>query len=135
MVMPSFLYKLLGYTSFSGKLSVENLLVTQVTSFLREKTLDGALPAVWTHLPNEGLRSKTTAALVRAMGMISGAPDYVFCWQGGAGFIKLKTPTGNMSERQTWFKQWCDHNHVHHAICRSVPEVEAALILWGVIRD
>lgn len=113
------------------RLEEEQKLSVEVANWLRERSLDGTLKAVWTHVANEGKRSMTAAQILKAMGLIPGASDYVFMWGDGAGVIELKAGKNKETENQLHFFSWCGALGVRHATCRSLDEVQSALVSWG----
>lgn len=120
-----------------GKISKqrgETALSILVADTLRGYTIDGRLKAVWCKIPNESKRSPLAGSILKAMGMIPGAFDFVFTWDGGSGWIELKNPedkSSNFNENQRNFSAWCMHRDVQHALCRSVDEVIHTLKKWG----
>lgn len=100
---------------------------------LRVLTLEKQFPCVWSHLANEGKRSPLVAIITKAMGMIPGAGDYVFCWATGSGFIELKYDKNKQTERQKYFEKWCNENGVKYALCYSADSAIETLKGWGLI--
>lgn len=100
---------------------------------LRFKTLQGDFRAVWLHIPNEAKRHPITALILKAMGIMTGAPDYVFCWKGGCGFIEFKSGKGKQTEWQKYFQSWCEYAGIPYVVCRSVADGTATLREWGVM--
>lgn len=68
------------------------------------------------------------------MGMIPGAPDFIFTWNEGCSWLELKSPKGRLSPAQKEFAHWCDRMGVPWGIARSVQEVEDHLMAWGVLK-
>lgn len=136
---PPFLVALLHRKKLSpkaeGNLKPEERLTVAVANTLRQASLQGRLRAVWFHVPNEhqgkGRVHMLRIAVKIAMGVIAGVSDLVFLWADGAGVIEMKVGTG-LSDHQRNFSKWCGHEGVRFALCRSVQEVEAALVQWGV---
>lgn len=127
----------LMYCPKTSNLRGETGLSVQVANMLREYTLNGKLKAVWTKIPNEGKRSRISGAILKAMGLIPGAFDFVFVWKDGGGWIELKLPddtTSKFNENQRNFSAWCMHKDVNHALCRSPDEVAHVLKKWGALR-
>lgn len=104
---------------------------------LRVATMEGRLRAVWTHVPHEAAGKGKFAAIymakAKALGLIKGSADLVFVWAGGGGWIEMKTETGSLTPEQRDFRLWCENSGVHHAVCRSVAEVEERLREWGAL--
>ena len=51
-------------------------------------------------------------------------------WLGGSGFI-FKTPAGRQQVTQERCQAWLDMLGHHYAVCRSIEDVDAALVAWG----
>jgi hypothetical protein len=117
-----------------AELDAEARLCMQIADRLRELTLDGSLKAVWCHVPNEGKRNWFTAILLRAIGMLPGAFDYWFIWEGGGGIIEIKVD-GDLNENQEYFETWALSKNVNKAVARSVEKVIDILTRWGAIEN
>jgi hypothetical protein len=52
------------------------------------------------HIANEAKRSIIDASKQKAMGLLSGVPDYGFVWKGNTYYFELKTEEGKVSENQ-----------------------------------
>jgi hypothetical protein len=91
--------------------------------------LDVALPhdATYFSVPNGGLRHKKAAIKLIATGLTAGVPDLLVIWCGRALFIELKTATGRVSMAQRAMHKRLVHCGAEVMLCRSLPEVEAAL--------
>lgn len=133
-MVPPFLLSLLQYSPLYGiQLKPEQALSIAVGNLLRDLALTGKLRATFTKIPNEGKRSWRMGCLFKAMGMITGALDWVFVWEGGGGWIELKIGKRKESPTQEWFMAWCKLNNVNHAVCRSPEEVLECLQSWGAL--
>jgi hypothetical protein len=87
---------------------------------------------MWFHVPNGEKRSKATAGRLKAMGVRAGVPDLCFILPGGASaFIELKAGKGRLTSEQVAFFDAIPVE-VPRAVCRSVEDVAAALMSWGV---
>jgi hypothetical protein len=89
---------------------------------------DGVAYAV----PNGGLRSKKVAARLNGTGLVAGIPDIAVVYRGRALFIELKTRTGVVSAAQRETMHKLIYAGADVMLCRSVPDVEAALRECGV---
>lgn len=131
--------RLMGFKNFKGRTGEEDRLSIEVAIWLRAMTLTGRLRATWTHIPHEvaarGKFANIHMAKARALGLIKGSSDFVFVWPDGGGWIELKTPTGSLSPEQRDFRDWCEAKGCHHAVCRSLEEVQQKLFSWGVLTD
>ncbi len=90
---------------------------------------------VWFHVPNGGKRGRLEAAIFHGLGVRAGAADLIFLWRGGCGCIELKQARGPLSRAQHEFKEKCERLDVPYAVARSVAEVEARLLEWGLLED
>lgn len=129
--------RLMAYKTFKGRLGEEDRLSIEVANFLRVATLEGKLLGTWTHVPHEvaarGKFANIHMAKARALGLIKGSADFVLAWPSGGGWIELKTKTGSLTPEQRDFRDWCVAKGVHHAVCRSLEEVQEKLFSWGVL--
>lgn len=116
-------------------LKAEEQMSVELADKLRELTLQKKLACVWCHLPNEGKRGLLTAIIVKAMGMIPGAADFLFCWGEGSAFIELKAGKNKQSDHQKNFQAWCEDNDVPYALCYSAEEAISKLKQWGLISN
>ncbi len=115
------------------RLGAEDRICIEFATRLRHLALEGRLKCTFTHLANEGKRSLIVARILRALGMITGAPDYVICWENGSGFIEMKAGKGVQTPAQKWFEAWCSDNKVAYRLCYSADEAIAEMEDWGVI--
>src|SRR5687767_3288367 len=133
----SSLISLMNYKHFRGRMGAEDRLSVEVATMLRVAAIEGRLSATWTHVPHEAAgRGKFAAiymAKAKAMGLIKGSADFVFVWPNGGGWIELKTDEGRLTPEQKAFREWCKDTGAHHALCRSVAEVEEKLFEWGAL--
>ncbi len=131
---PAFLLKLMDrprIPMFWGRrpvtLEPEQRESIDLASDLRHLTLTGKYTGIWFHIPNEGKRGKLVALILRAMGLITGAPDYVFIWSGGSLLVELKVGKNDQTPKQRMFQQWAEHCGITYALCYSKEEVMASL--------
>jgi hypothetical protein len=101
-------------------------------------------PVQWAHIPNGELRQKKTAALLKRMGTKSGWADYQIVYEGRVYFVELKRPrvlkkdggkyqaAGTLSDEQEAFRDACIANSTPYAVCHSLADVEAMLVMWGI---
>jgi hypothetical protein len=112
----------------------ETALCIDIANLLRKHTVRGTYAGVWCHIPNEGKRSPRMGQLLKATGLLAGAPDYVFLWRSGAGMIEIKAKgRKGLSPAQSDFREWCMSAGIPWALCRSVAEVQDTLLAWGAI--
>ena len=103
---------------------IEDDLQRQVFQFL-----DWALPAdgIAYAIPNGGKRHAREAARMKGLGVRAGMPDIGICFRGRALYVELKAPRGVVSEAQREMAKRLNYAGAAVMLCRSVPEVEAAL--------
>ena len=97
--------------------------------------LDAALPSYIRaiHIPNGGRRDARTGAMLKAAGVKAGVPDIALIKQGGAvAFIEIKTDKGRPSPAQEEWFDWFDQNSIPYAVCRSLGDVQTALMDWNI---
>lgn len=135
--MQHYLYRLLMYSPFRGKLKPEYKIQYQFVSLCRTWSVSGQLQAVWSSTPNEIANNKNPAfgAMLRALGKIKGAPDMKFMWSTGSGCLEFKAGKGKLTDEQLWYKQWCTDRQVHYREVRSVIDATQALVEWGVLPE
>lgn len=92
-----------------------------------------ALPDVLAfHVENEGKTSLAAGALAKKMGKMPGVADILLFWFPHHAAIELKAPDGKLSPAQViWRDRWIATGGLY-ALCRTLPEVEAAVKSWGL---
>jgi hypothetical protein len=100
-------------------------------------TMEGRLNCVWSAIPNEvsSNRSPAFGAMLRALGKIKGAPDMVFLWNGGSGFIEFKYGKNTQTKEQKIYQEWCDYMGVNYSVAYSRSDAINILKQWGVLID
>ncbi len=110
----------------------EDKLTNDIALELKAMTIEGKLKCVWFHVPNETkIKDKKDIVSLRkktSLGLIPGAPDFVFLSQNKPICVELKTDKGRQSTNQKMFEIWCNDNQVPYYIARSVNEVKKILI-------
>lgn len=114
-------------------LKPEEKMSVEFADKLRELTLQKRLGCLWCHIPNEGKRSALVAIITKAMGMIPGVGDFLFCWGDGSAFVELKHGKNKQSVHQRNFELWCGENNVRYAVCYNIDEAIAILGGWGLV--
>jgi hypothetical protein len=90
---------------------------------------------IWYHPANGGLRSKRTAARMKAQGVVAGVADLAFVLSDGrAAFMELKAPTGRLSPAQKAFQEKCAAMDVEHAVVSDIDTALRILEAWGAIK-
>lgn len=108
----------------------------QITS---KQWFDFSLPNVLAfHIPNGSYFGKDRQAaiiqmaLLKKMGFLPGAPDWILTWPEGKGALELKFADGRLSENQIKFKdRWIKSGGLY-GVCRSMEEIEAAVKSWNL---
>lgn len=79
------------------------------------------------HVPNGGKRSKVTAQIFKAMGVVPGVSDLILLVSRhgyGSLCIEMKTPSGDQSPSQKeWMKETTAAGN-KYSVCRSFDEFE-----------
>jgi hypothetical protein len=84
-------------------------------------------------IPNGGLRSFKTAKLMKRTGALAGVFDLEILAPGGrCFFMEIKADKGALSPAQQVFKLALIRMGHPYAVIRSLDDVEAALIQWGL---
>ena len=117
-----------GEDSFTNSVALE----------LKALSVEGRLNCVWFHVPNETVvKSKEDIIRLRkkaSLGMIPGAPDFVFVDKSKTIFAELKTKTGHLSENQKLFQQWSEYAGVAYYVIRSEDELKMILKKEGMLK-
>ncbi len=73
-------------------------------------------------VPNGSNIGQRAGAYMRAEGLRSGVSDLIFCYNGVATFIEVKTPKGRQNENQKKFEKAIKKAGFEYFIVRSVDE-------------
>lgn len=82
------------------------------------------------HVPNGGKRSRVTAQIFKAMGVVSGVADLILLAPRksyGALCIEMKTPSGDQSPSQREWEKDVIAAGNKYALCRSFDEFEKTI--------
>lgn len=123
--------------NWGWKLEPEQKLSVQLADALRLAVVEDRYKGVWCHIPNEAKRSQIVGMILKAMGMLPGAPDFFFLWAGDGGVIELKTASGTLSEHQAHWRTWCADAGIKHAVCKGDDaDLQALAVLrdWNALR-
>ncbi len=125
------------------KLGPEDQASIEFGDKLRQWSMEGRLKGTWTKIPHEvgavsakrgGFRTaQARYAKQIAMGLVTGSADYVFVWDGGGGWIEMKSKSGSLTDQQRLFRQWAESQSVKGEMVRSADAGEAILRGWGVL--
>ena len=107
----------------------ESAICVEIAWYLKALSLEGNLPYVWFHVPNQflGKYNGLGGAILTFMGRLCGIPDYVFVGRQGGFFIEVKTDKGIQSENQKIVQKWCESVGVPYYLCRSLQDVKNVL--------
>jgi hypothetical protein len=86
------------------------------------------------HPPNEALRkARGQAGILTGLGTRPGAPDIIIAGNGFCGFIELKAGRGKLAAEQLRFRDDCRARRIPWWLCRSLVDVESAVLTWGIV--
>lgn len=130
------LLRLLDKIEPRRKYKGEDALTNSVAMELKALSLEGNLKGIWFHIPNETI-AKTKNKLLEiqkkcSLGMIPGAPDFVFLAPNKSLCIELKIAAGKLSNNQKLFKSWSKNCGVNYCVARSVDDVKHILAKEGL---
>lgn len=133
--VPTFLLNLMSVPSWPHNLKVgpEALECVKFANELRGLSLEGRLQGCWLHIPNEGKRSRLQGFLLKAMGLLPGASDFLIFSGNGSYALEFKAKGKKQTDYQGWFEEWCLSQGVSYAVVRSSSEALAILKTWGVL--
>ena len=113
-------------------LTPENQLSADLFTALNRLRDSGIFPAMFFHVPNEFKPTKNFFAawqIKKAIGCVSGAPDWVITWQGGTLLVELKAEKtmkaalNAMRDGQRDFAIACDKYGIPYEVHISVQSV------------
>ena len=88
-------------------------------------------PAWWTTFPSGWFRGKAAAGILKACGLKAGVPDILLIRDGRVYWIELKAEGGYLSAAQKEMRPLLLAAGCQHVICRSIGEIQSALLMWG----
>jgi len=91
----------------------------------------------WSTIPSGEMRTETTGALLKRLGLKRGIPDFLFIGPSGTHrWMELKRAGngGRLSPDQLEFQGMCIERGISHAVVRGFAEAEAQLREWHVLR-
>lgn len=84
-------------------------------------------------IPNGGARNAVTAAILKAEGVVAGAPDLVL-FVGNEHYhtlmIEMKTPKGRQSDSQKAFQALAESAGNRYVVCRSFDDFRKAIQVY-----
>lgn len=113
----------------------EQKLCIQFADKMRELTASGAYEGIWLHIPNERKAHVFTMMILRAMGVITGAWDYIFIGPWGCACLEFKEGSNTLSEYQRYFRFWLRKWDIPHEEVRTVAQAISALKKWGALKE
>jgi hypothetical protein len=94
-----------------------------------------ATPGVfWYAVPNGGVRSKTTAAIMKGTGTRPGVPDLAFLHEGKAFYLEVKSLTGRATEHQLQAVADINAAGGFATIAYGIDAAVCCLEGWGLLR-
>lgn len=88
----------------------------------------------WCHLANGGWRSPIEAKILKALGVVAGAPDLLIVADGRAYFLELKAPRGRVSAAQRECHEALRAAGAAVAIADNIDEALELLQSWEILR-
>jgi hypothetical protein len=89
---------------------------------------------LWLHVPNGGARDAKTGAILKRMGTLAGASDFLLWHQGNSFALELKAPGGRPTEAQLDFLARFNEAGGHSACAEGVDRAVAVLESWHLLR-
>jgi hypothetical protein len=89
----------------------------------------------YSHFPAGEKRDMRTGAILKAMGLKPGWPDFIFVGPlGDLRFLEVKSTYGELSEAQQAFFARMRSRGIECRVARSIDEAIRILTGWGVVR-
>lgn len=89
----------------------------------------------WRKIANEAYhKSVIVGVKQKRMGKKPGCGDYLLTWQGGWGWIEVKSPTGKLSASQKEFEKECLETGGKYSVVHNEEELWVALKQWGILK-
>lgn len=110
----------------------------QFANQLKVLSVNNQLHCIWFHVSNENPVARQYihwAKLQKAIGLMKGAPDYVFLWKDGAACMEMKSRQGRLSDAQKTFRAWCQQQMVPYVVIYSAEEGIQQLTEWHLIGE
>jgi hypothetical protein len=110
----------------------ESLLQRQIRDWLAIRGFDSVHTPNGAVLAGDARKRAIQMANLKRDGFRPGFPDLlVYGSEGRIGHIEVKAPGGTMQATQRQCQEWLASIGHRYAVCRSVEDVDAALIAWG----
>jgi hypothetical protein len=101
--------------------NVETRLHAAAVRYLRTVCPD----CITLHIANGGKRSKETARLMKALGVLPGVFDLLLiCPDGRHMWLEAKSDAGRLSPEQQWFKDELILRGIPYAVFRNLADIE-----------
>jgi hypothetical protein len=111
--------------------SEEDTIQRSLVAHLKVRGVPGLF---WYAVPNGGVRSKITAAIMKGTGTRPGVPDLAFLHEGRAFFLEIKTLTGRATEHQLQAISDINRAGGYAAIGQGIDACLNILSQWGLVR-
>ena len=125
------LFQVFEHIGYLRNAKGEDALTNAIAVELKVLSLESRLNCLWFHVPNETVvQGQLDLMRIRKrhrMGMISGAPDFVFLADNKSVCVEIKTEKGVLSERQKLFRDWSENCKVPYYLVRSLSELKTVL--------
>ena len=115
------------YFSVPNEATIKAIFLTNADRLIKDVHGKKQLPQWITNLMN------ALITLLKKMGLLPGVSDLIILQTGRAYCMEVKTASGEQSDSQILFEQWCIDNGVPYAVVRSVDEAILQLRKWGVV--
>lgn len=104
---------------------------------IREAIRVGEFNGVGVHIANEysGTKSNVFGQVMKCMGKVSGAADYVFTRKDCAVWIEMKHGKGKQQKNQEAFQAWCESQDTPYHLCQSKEEAWEVLKEYGFLPE
>lgn len=91
---------------------------------------------LWHSIPNEAVRSKTSGARMKKMGLLPGAFDMLFVLPNGlAAYLEFKSEKGRLSTSQIAFRDTLITLGIPYAVVNNIDQALLVLRGWGVLPE
>ena len=131
MFLADILYE--DYQLNSKSIKAEAAICIEFANKCRAFSRSGELKALWFTVPNEARRSIWQRTILRAMGLLPGAPDYVFIGRESSVCLEFKTPKGVVSPAQKNVSKYCNTLDIPYFVVRNVNDALDILESFGLL--
>jgi len=121
------------YPLNSKSIKAEAAICIEFANKCRAFSRSGELKALWFTVPNEARRSIWQRTILRAMGLLPGAPDYVFIGRESSVCLEFKAPKGVISPAQKDVSKYCNTLGIPYFVVRNVDDALNILENFGLL--